>query len=487
MSEVPEQIMSPLRSSLFPIYRHEFRQFFLMSVMIFLTIFSFYLLRGVKDALLQSAPDSGAEVFSFLKLYLVLPATMLVMAGYVSLRKRCDLQRAYYIVLSLFGLFFAFYALYLYPNCTLLQPDTTYVASLKQMYPAFRWFFAIYQLWVLALFYVCSELWGALVLSVLFWQLANDNIPTTQAKRFYPLFITVGNVAMLCLNPLMHYIARDETNDIVQVSWLIVAIAAILCFCVHVAYKHQLLRVEGSSFDEGSSASRKSLFESIVFVMRSPYVMYISIMVLSYGVLINVVEAMWRSKVGVLYVTRSNLLKFNADYTFMTGLATIAMNYLSKRLISRVGWTTSALITPLVCACMGTIFFFFVTRSVSTFPLIALADSPLKSIVWLGAFVVLLSKGAKYSFFDPTKEMAFIPLDKELRSNGKVLADGVVERFGKSLGGATISSLIMLTGMDLSDLAYVLGVITLVLGIWWLYAVLRLGKLYARQVAAVPL
>ena len=116
-----------------------------------------------------------------------------------------------------------------------------------------------------------------------------------------------------------------------------------------------------------------------------------------------------------------------------------------------------------------------------------MADSPLKSIVWLGAFVVLLSKGAKYSFFDPTKEMAFIPLDKELRSNGKVLADGVVERFGKSLGGATISSLIMLTGMDLSDLAYVLGVITLVLGIWWLYAVLRLGKLYARQVAAVPL
>ena len=30
------------------------------------------------------------------------------------------------------------------------------------------------------------------------------------------------------------------------------------------------------------------------------------------------------------------VLKFNADYTFMTGLATIAMNYLSKRLISRV-------------------------------------------------------------------------------------------------------------------------------------------------------
>ena len=44
------------------------------------------------------------------------------------------------------------------------------------------------------------------------------------------------------------------------------------------------------SFDEGSSASRKSLFESIVCHAFS-YVMYISIMVLSYGVLINVVEA----------------------------------------------------------------------------------------------------------------------------------------------------------------------------------------------------
>ena len=129
--------------------------------------------------------------------------------------------------------------------------------------------------------------------------------------------------------------------------------------------------------------------------------------------------------------------------------------------------------------------YFSLTRSVSTLPLIALADSPLKSIVWLGAFVVLLSKGAKCSF-DPTKEMAFIPLDKELRSNG---------RFWPMVLWSVLVSLLAEQQFQPDNANWYgsfrfgicFGVITLVLGIWWLYAVLRLGKLYTRQVAAVPL
>ncbi len=449
--------------------------------MIFLTIFSFYLLRGVKDALLQSAPGSGAEIFSFLKLYLVLPATMLLMTFYIMLRKYCSLESAYYIVLSIFVLFFTIFAVYLYPNHHLLHPSAAQIQILKQAYPAFKWFITIYGYWVFALFYVVSELWGALMLSVLFWQLANDNVSTAQAQRFYPLFITFGNIAMLCLNPVMHYLAQDSYNDMIQVCWIIAGAGLSIMACLRYAYSHGLLKRDQPLGSSHADAPKRSLYESIALVMRSPYIGYISIMVLSYGLLINVVEAMWKSQTGLLYDSRADLMRFNADYTFWTGVATITMNYLSKSMISKVGWTTSALITPVVCACFGMLFFFFVLHTDYVMAIFSLQQSPLLWTVWLGAFAVMISKGAKYSFFDPTKEMAFIPLDKEMRSNGKVVADGVVERFGKSLGGATISSLIMYTGYDLTELGYFLGSVTLLLGLLWLYAVLRLGELYKYQ------
>ena len=47
----------------------------------------------------------------------------------------------------------------------------------------------------------------------------------------------------------------------------------------------------------------------------------------------------------------------------------------------------------------------------------------------------MLSRGAKYSVFDATKEMSFVPLAPESKIKGKAAIDGVaVARLGKSSG-----------------------------------------------------
>lgn len=47
------------------------------------------------------------------------------------------------------------------------------------------------------MFYLMAELWGSVVLSLLFWGFANDINTVDEAKSYYPLFGLVANLALI--------------------------------------------------------------------------------------------------------------------------------------------------------------------------------------------------------------------------------------------------------------------------------------------------
>ena len=83
--------------------------------------------------------------------------------------------------------------------------------------------------------------------------------------------------------------------------------------------------------------------------------------------------------------------------------------------------------------------------------------SPLSLVVLFGTLQNCCSRAAKYTVFDATKEMAFIPLSIEEKIKGKAAVDGICNRLGKS-GGAIIYHVLLLAFKTIPESAPWVGV-----------------------------
>ena len=91
----------------------------------------------------------------------------------------------------------------------------------------------------------------------------------------------------------------------------------------------------------------------------------------------------------------------------------------------------------------------------------------------------VLTKGAKYSLFDSTKEMAYIPLDDELKSKGKAAVDVVGGRLGKSSGGLIQSTFfIIFPALSFAEAVPYFSVIFFATVMLWLFSVRSLSVEY---------
>ena len=121
------------------------------------------------------------------------------------------------------------------------------------------------------------------------------------------------------------------------------------------------------------------------------------------------------------------------------------------------------------------IFFGLILFNDALLPLIAaLGTTPLMLAVVIGAAQNVLSKSAKYSLFDPCKEMAYIPLDAESKTKGKAAIDVIGNPLGKS-GGSLIQQALIFGLGSLAVATPYLAVILAAIVVVWIRAARKLN------------
>ncbi|MBM3198444.1 MAG: NTP/NDP exchange transporter, partial [Chlamydiae bacterium] len=432
MSETKTQEFSKWRSFLWPVYNYELKKLLPMLFLFFFISFNYTILRDTKDTLLVTAPGSGAEAIPFIKVWGVLPSAVLFMLVYSKLSNIFSKKTLFYGTISMFVAFFFLFAFVLYPLKDVLHPTTAADRLMDILPKGFYGLVAIFRNWVYALFYIMAELWGSVAISLLFWGFANDITKVGESKRFYAMFGLGANLALLVSGPTITYFSDIQTRLPAGVdAWGVAlhyllsfaGIAGILCMALYYFVDRYVL-TDSRFFNPSEVKKAKgekpkmSLKDSFLFLAKSKYIGLLAILIISYGVTINLVEVTWKKQLQLQYPEPCAYNKFMGQFSTWTGIVTVFMMlFVGGNVVRRFGWTKAALVTPTVLAITGVGFFSFILFRDNLAGFVSmLGTSPLMLAVLFGAAQNIMSKSAKYSLFDPTKEMAYIPLDQESKT-----------------------------------------------------------------------
>mmetsp|Transcript_26599 Transcript_26599/g.57881 ORF Transcript_26599/g.57881 Transcript_26599/m.57881 type:complete len:589 (-) Transcript_26599:115-1881(-) len=472
-----------------------------LGFMFFCILFNYTILRDTKDVLVVTAPGSGAEVIPFLKTWVNLPMAIGFMIGYSKLVNVLSTETLFYVVIAPFLAFFASFAFILYPNRDWLHPNELAdklmaMGGERAMGPV-----SILRNWTYCLFYVMAELWGSVVVSVLFWGFSNQIIAVEEAKQFYPLFGLGANVALIFSGQTVKYFSemRATLGEGVD-GWGIslkgmMAVVVGFGMCIIGVYywlnrvvvpKIEAQKAAGLMKTGGKkkkSKEKMGVAESIKYLASSPYIRDLALLVVSYGICINLVEVTWKGKIKAQYPNPNDYSAFMGNFSTATGIVTFIMMITSRYIFSKFGWGVAALITPTVLLATGAIFFALVIFSGTFAPLTAaLGVTPLFLAVIVGAAQNIFSKSSKYALFDPCKEMAYIPLDDETKTKGKAAIDVVCNPLGKS-GGALIQQFLIIGFGSLAASTPYLAFILLFFTYVWIKAASSLDKQFTALTA----
>lgn len=452
----------------------EWLQFLLLLGMMFSLTLNTKLLKILKEALVVTAPESGAEIIPFLKTWVLIPISLILIGIFEALSRRFSREKVFYIVTCGFLAYYLLFYLAIYPMREQLHPHA-FCDAMEKVFPAgLRGLLLSLRYWTFSLFYVMGDMWSTILISLIFWSFVGGVVKYDQAKRFYALFsLDVGGLGLgviLWLAPQ----GADDWDGVFRFmlgSVLLMGVLQMLLFRVYhrnfevkeIPRKHQL---------------KLGWREKLAFVRKAPYVMLLAVMVFSFEFTDNLLDVLWKGQLADLFEDPEDYSRYMGRITFITSLfGIVTVLFLSGKVLQQYRWVVAALVTPTIVMVMSTIFFAcLLSPWVAAWVGQKLGMHALQVVVSVGAIQYLVMQVAKYTFFDNSKELAFLLQRDHERPRSKAFADAFAARMGKSSSSLTHQGVLMVAVTLQAAGPYIACIVLPATIVWWA-ATIKMGRL----------
>ena len=321
-------------------------------------------------------------------------------------------ERRHHLTLFLipFSAFFLLYAYVLAPHYGDFHMGSEKVKMLLEKYPGFPGMIHMYAHWATSFFMILIDIWSNFVVGVLFWQFMNDTNSIKEARISYPILgfcFTLFCSIALVINSLL--VRQAITYDV----YLPRAITLVVGFWAMILVIQYHFHKNASSKNKESKMISKeklrlSMMETFGYVFTSRYLSYLAIMVLTFGMMLNLLDRSVLFYKGLLLQTHLDHLdmpKISLVVSFLAFCTSALMTIISIRMLEKKnGWFKTARMAPILIGCIALLLL--------GSAMIKHTETSAGYLFFMTSFVVILVKQIKPFFFKPVKEMAYIPLEK---------------------------------------------------------------------------
>lgn len=408
-----------------PIEREEWAPVLLATAYGFCILFSYYILRAVRDEI--SAADRGNLQYLWTAVFLVM---MLAVPLYSTVVSR--FSRGVFIPLA--NRFFALNLIAFYAALELLPQDA--------------------RPWIDRVFYVWASVFALFVVTV-FWGFVVDLFRDRQGKRVFG-FIAVGSSLGGILGSLFTSIVAELVPTFVLLLVAVVPLeaAAWLAWFLHrrSGEGQQILRTEGPDRVPGTAWS------GIRVVFSSPYLRNIAAYIFLMTFASTVLYFQQAELVGEAITDRGARTVFFARIDLAVNILTIgAQMFLAAHVLRWLGIGLSLAFLPALA--------FLGFLALGTYPLLAVL-----------VVLQVLYRSGRYAIARPAREVLYTVVGREERYKSKAFIDAAVYRGGDLVNGWIYAGLAWV-GLGVGAIALVAAP---VMGVW-LVTGLFLGRAQEEQ------
>lgn len=434
---------------------------------------NFTILRSMRTTLAVVDLGGGAHAIPFFELFGAMPCAFFMTWCLTHLINRFSFEKVFQITIVFFMGFFLCFNFLIYPHLSLLQAWGITGDLVRMM--------------ISMLFYSLAELWKPALVIILFWGLLNASTRLQDAKKLYAPLMLSGSLGSILAGQITSFCSSDAAWRFFSLGterWqyalnsmtLVIVLSGSLAAVLYSRLFRSLCKENENLVYNPSMTGTFSLQEAISFCYNFQPLRLLSWIVIADYIAYSLGEVLFLDILKKKFSDPADYCQYLGNLSLWSGILTFVSSiWIAPLVLNHCQWGTAALVTPICLLVTEGTFFIFLRAS----PLRdwwGWTESYLIQMAIIsGSIQYCLCRAAKYTFLDPSKELAFVLMPESYRIKGKLIADGLCARVGR--GGASFLSivLIQLCGGVVSS-ALPAGVIAIGVITSWLLSTRKLGK-----------